>query len=414
MSKKIDGIGDLVPDRKNANRGTVRGLGMVEDSLRQYGAGRSILVDKDGVVIAGNKTLEVAADLGLPVKVVRTNGQELVVVQREDLDLDGGDGKARELAYADNRSSQVGLDWDLERILADVNEGVDLSGLWGEEELKELLKGVAPEPPADPGPQVDRAEELREKWQTERGQIWEVGRHRLMCGDSTSEEDVGRLLGDARPRLMITDPPYGVEYDPEWRNEAAAQGKLAYAARRVGTVPFDDRVDWSEAYSLFPGDVLYTWSPGGDHVILTGQAVQAAGFEIRNQIIWRKPHFPISRGHYTYQHEPCWYAVKKGRQAHWIGPANASTVWEVALDLNVEGGHSTQKPVACFAIPLANHDGDLYEPFIGSGTGMVAAEQLNRMCYAMDIERKYVAITLERMAGMGLEPRLVSTKATNG
>ena len=137
----IHGIEDLTPDPHNANRGTERGLGILEDSLRKYGAGRSILVDKDGEVIAGNKTLEVAVDLGLPVRVVKTNGTELVVVQREDLDLDG-DGKARELAYADNRSSQIGLDWGLERILADVNEGVDLSGLWSDKELGKLLADV--------------------------------------------------------------------------------------------------------------------------------------------------------------------------------------------------------------------------------------------------------------------------------
>ena len=141
MAKDIASIADLTPDPKNANRGTERGLGMVEDSLRNYGAGRSILVDKDGVVIAGNKCLEAAAEIGLPVRVIKTNGSELIVVQREDLDLDDGD-KARQLAYADNRSSQVGLDWDLERILADVEAGVDLSGLWDEQELARLLENA--------------------------------------------------------------------------------------------------------------------------------------------------------------------------------------------------------------------------------------------------------------------------------
>jgi len=143
--KEIETIEDLTPDSKNANKGTERGLGMLEDSLRKYGAGRSILVDNKGVVLAGNKTLEVAADLGLPVRVVKTNGSELVVVQREDLDLDDGD-KARQLAYADNRSSQVGLDWDLERILADVNEGVDLSGLWLDWEIEALTDNLVNDP----------------------------------------------------------------------------------------------------------------------------------------------------------------------------------------------------------------------------------------------------------------------------
>lgn len=275
-------------------------------------------------------------------------------------------------------------------------------------ELAAQANLYADKPPKDaPEPQVDRAEELREKWQTERGQLWEVGRHRLMCGDSTSAEDVARLLDGAKPLLMVTDPPYGVEYDANWRNELAAEGKLAYAARRIRKVDNDDRADWSEAYTLFPGKVLYAWSPGGDHIILTGQAVQAAGFVIRNQIIWAKPHFPISRGAYTYRHEPCWYAVKKGEKAHWQGPATECTVWEIPLDKNVEGGHSTQKPIECMARPIRNHEGDVYDPFLGSGTTMVAAEQLGRICYGMDIDSAYVAVALERMAGMGLEPRLV-------
>ena len=135
---EITKIEELKPDEKNANKGTERGIGILEESLRKYGAGRSIVVDKDGVVIAGNKTLESAVDLGFPIRVVKTDGKELIVVQREDLDLGSEDGRARELAYADNRSSQVGLDWNVEQILADVQAGIDLSGLWSMSELVRL------------------------------------------------------------------------------------------------------------------------------------------------------------------------------------------------------------------------------------------------------------------------------------
>ena len=224
--------------------------------------------------------------------------------------------------------------------------------------------------------------------------------HRLLGGDATSGEDVGRVLDGNEPCLMVTDPPYGVNYDPNWRNEAAAKGQLAFAARRVGKVSNDDRIDWSEAYLLFPGDVAYTWSPPGDNQILTGQAVQKGGFQIRNQIMWRKPHFPISRGHYTYQHEPCWYGVRKGRTSHWIGDNAASTVWDITLDKNVEGGHSTQKPLECMARPIRNHEGDVYDPFVGSGTTLVAAENLGRRCFALEIEPRYCAVAIERMTAM--------------
>jgi DNA modification methylase len=123
-------------------------------------------------------------------------------------------------------------------------------------------------------------------------------------------------------------------------------------------------------------------------------------------LMWKKQHVPISRGHYAYQHEPCWYAVKRERTAHWIGEPMASSVWEIALDPNADGGHSTQKPLECMARPIRNHDGDVYDPFLGSGTTMVAAEQLGRACYALEIEPKYVAVALQRLSGMGLAPRL--------
>jgi len=385
-------------DPRNARTHPERNKSAVEASLRDLGAGRSIVVDADGVVIGGNAVYEQAQKLGIPVREIETDGEELVVVRRVDLKTD--DPRRKALALADN---QVGL-------MAEWDDGV-LDELLGE--LGDFDPGAfgfdlpdTGEPAEDPGAQIDKAEELLEKWGVERGQVWQVGRHRVMCGDSTDAGDVALLLAGAEPYLMVTDPPYGVEYDPNWRNEAAA-GKIAYAASRIGQVLNDDRADWGEVFAAWPCKVLYSWSPGGDHIILTGKAIQEAGFEIRNQIIWSKSNLPISRGAYSYRHEPCWYAVRKGAKAQWIGPNNECTIWEINLDKNVEGGHSTQKPLECMARPIRNHEGDVADPFLGSGTTVVACEILERICYGMEIEPKYVAVTLERMAGMGLEPQLV-------
>ena len=357
---------------------------------------RPILATADGTIYAGNMRYRAAVHLGW------STVPAIIADIPEQL--------AKERALRDNNQFGEWSEQELAELLVGLKlEGSDLALLGFEDgRVDELLDSVGAlgDEPEDPGADLDRAEELREKWQTERGQLWQIGRHRLLCGDSTSADDVARLLDGGTPVLMVTDPPYGVEYDPVWRNEAAAKGQLAYAARRIGKVSNDDRVDWSDAWRLFPGDVAYTWSPPGDHVIRTGFALLDSGYEIRNQIIWRKPHFPISRGHYTYQHEPCWYAVKKGRTAHWIGDHNASTVWEIALDKNVDGGHSTQKPLECMARPIRNHEGDVYDPFLGSGTTMVAAEQLDRCCYGLEIEPRYVAVVLERLSRMGLELRL--------
>lgn len=152
---------------------------------------------------------------------------------------------------------------------------------------------------------------------------------------------------------------------------------------------------------------MYTWSPPGDHLIRTGQAVEAVGFDIRAQIMWAKPHYVISRAHYPYQHEPCWYAVRKNAEAGWIGPDNESTKWQISLDDNVDGGHSTQKPLECMQRPIRNHKGDVYEPFCGSGTTIIAAENEGRTCYAMEIDPAYIAVILERCTNAGMDCALI-------
>lgn len=157
-AKTIAKIDDLRPDPRNANKGTERGRYMVEHSLSQYGAGRSILVDKGGVVIAGNKTLEAAEELGIPVKVIQTDGKELVVVQRTDLDLLSDDDRARLLSYADNRASEVGLDWGAEEMLADVTAGLELGDLFFDYELEDIGAAVPDFEPVgeDEQPRLDQ------------------------------------------------------------------------------------------------------------------------------------------------------------------------------------------------------------------------------------------------------------------
>ena len=410
MPKKTDGtsepgtLADLQPDPDNANRGTARGSAMLEESLRRYGAGRSLVVDRRGVVIGGNKTLAAAHRAGLTrTIVVPTTGEDVVVVQRTDLDL-ATDPRAKELALADNRVQEVSLEWDPEALQRLAASGADLGPLWTHDELARVLRPAGAI--ADPGAQLDRAAELQAQWQTARGQLWQIGRHRLCCGDATDASDVSRLLGEARPRLMVTDPPYGVEYDPAWRNEAAAKGLIAFAASREGNVRNDETVNWAPAWALSPTDVAYVWH-AGRHASEVQAGLQSAAFEVRAQIIWAKAGFAISRGHYHWQHEPCWYAVRRDASAHWIGDRSQTTLWSIGLDDNVAGGHATQKPVECMARPIRNHAGDVYDPFVGSGTTLVAAEGLGRRGYAMEIDPGYVAVTVERLAGLGLKPERV-------
>jgi DNA modification methylase len=393
----VTSLQDLQLDDTAPNMGTSRGRTALAHSLRHYGAGRSILIDRQGRVLAGNQVVAQAQDLDLPITVVRTTGDQLVAVQRTDLDL-ARDARARQLALADNRVAEINLDWDLEQLRTLAEEKFDFDGLWSDDELEQLLgaglqggtggeDALTVEPPTTT---------------IVAGDLFALGDHRMLCGNATDPDDVTRLLGDAKPLLMVTDPPYGVEYDPSWRVAAQPQARTA-----VGAVANDDRVNWAAAYRLFPGYVSYVWHAG----LYAGEVAASLAeceFEIRAQIIWRKQHFAMSRGHYHWQHEPCWYAVKRGRSAQWRGSRTQATVWEVPnlnplggtrTDENTPTGHATQKPVRLFEVPILNHTkkGEpIYDPFCGSGSALIAAEKTGRRGFAMELDPRYVQATITR------------------
>lgn len=233
------------------------------------------------------------------------------------------------------------------------------------------------------------------------GDIWLLGNHRLICGDSTDAGTVALLLAGVKPHLMVTDQPYGVSYDAEWRVKAmplgpggtAAGGNTGRAGGGThGKVKNDDRADWSAAWALFPGDVAYLW-----HDALRGDEAKAHlgahGFEVRAQIVWAKSQHVIGRGHYHWQHEACWYAVRRGTKGHWTGDRTQSTVWNIERPSSNETGHSTQKPVDCMKRPIENNSNPgqaVYEPFSGSGTTIIAGEMTGRHVYAVEIHPAYV------------------------
>src|ERR1035437_3135871 len=201
MSETVK-LSTLIPDTKNANLGTPRGNQMIEDSLRQYGAGRSILIDKHGNVIAGNKTLENAGAIGMDdVIVVQSDGTKLVAVQRTDLDL--ADPRTRQLAIADNRAGQVSLDWDTETLKGLAEDGVDLAPFWTADELAamwpqtvDLLTDEDDVPPV-PAEPVSKL-----------GDLYILGDHRLLCGDCRDFTTVAKLLDGSKINVAVTSPPY--------------------------------------------------------------------------------------------------------------------------------------------------------------------------------------------------------------
>jgi DNA modification methylase len=231
------------------------------------------------------------------------------------------------------------------------------------------------------------------------GDLWVMGDHRLLCGDSTSADDVARALDGAEPFIMVTDPPYGVEYDPAWRSS------LDQWNRATGDVEGDATSDWREAFALFSGPVAYVWC-ASLQLPDTAAGLAATDFDLRTVIVWRKPAFAISRGHYHWQHELCGYAVRSGQSAKWGGDRKQSTIWDIAnrtfqcgSDKEEGTGHGTQKPVECMRRPMLNHGkrGDVvYEPFMGSGSTIIAAETSGRVCRGIDIDARYVDVAVTR------------------
>lgn len=380
---RIVGTGDEDPTQLLANprnwrthpaaqRAALRG------SLDEVGWVQQVMVNRTtGHVVDGHARVEEAItrrEPTVPVLYVELSEAEEAVV----------------LATLDPISAMAGRDHDL---LTDLLADVRVSDVG----LGDLLKSMAPPQMTVGLTDPDQVPEVVDDMGIVRGDVFALGDHRLMCGDSTSPQDVERLLGGSMPFMCVTDPPYGVNYDPSWRNVEAAKGRLAYAASRVGEVTNDDRADWRETWTLFPGDVIYSWHPAGAPSLVHASALQDSGFTLRMQIIWAKSNFPIGRGDYHVRHEPCWYAVRDGKAARRNDDRTQTTLWEINLDRNVEGGHSTQKPVECMARPIRNHEAsDVYDPFVGSGTTIIAAEQLGRRCYAMEIAPRYVAVALRR------------------
>ena len=384
-------IADLTHDPKNARKHGKRNLDTIAKSLEECGAARSIVIDENGVILAGNGLVEAAGQLGIEnVQIVEADGNTIIAVRRTGLTAK----QKKRLALFDNRSAEH-AEWNPEALAELVAEDFDFKDLFSTDEIDAILAELM-EPDggllatADPDAIPENVET-----RCKQGDLWQLGRHRLLCGDSTNPLDVERLMGGASPNLMITDPPYGVEYDANWRNEMDRANGKPYGAFAVGKVSNDDAADWTEAWVLFQGDVVYCWH-ADRRASIVQSSLESAGFEMRSQIIWAKSNFAISRGHYHWQHEPCWYAVRKGSNASWIGDHSQTTLWEIDKPMKSETGHSTQKPLDCMARAIRNHDGDVYDPFLGSGTTLIAAEQENRVCYGLEIEPKYCDVILTR------------------
>ena len=377
-------IADLQPYARNAKAHGADQVAKIAASMAEFGWTVPCLVAEDGELIAGHGRVLAATQLGLSEAPVIVLGH-LTEAQR------------RAYRIADNKLTELGT-WDEALLSAELQdllaEDFDLSLIgFSDGELDALLAGEGDQG-AGARDGEDDIPEAPETPISRPGDLWILGNHRLLCGDSTVATDVERVLNRVKPLLLVSDPPYGVEYDPGWRNQAGAT-----KTKRTGKVLNDDRADWREAWALFPGDVAYVWH-GALHAATVAESLEAVGFTIRSQIIWAKERLVLSRGDYHWQHEPAWYAVKKTGKGHWAGDRKQTTLWQIpSKDQDAKTVHGTQKPVECMRRPILNNSSPgqaVYEPFMGSGTTLIAAETTGRACYGIELNPAYVDVALER------------------
>lgn len=413
-------IRDIIPDDHNFNAGTEKGREMIEKSFRELGAGRSILLDKNNRIIAGNKSQQAAIATGITkVRIVDTDGDEIVAVRRRDVDLDSKVG--RELAFADNATQQVSLAWDeTELQQAAQDYGLDIDE-WGVE-LPETAN-TTDEQNAD----EDDFDEKKDPVQaiTQPGDLWQLGAHRLMCGDSTKKEDVAKLMQGELAHLWLTDPPYNVAVKNS-QGMTIANDNMASDEFRIFL-----RNAFAAAYPVLDkGCPFYVWFASKEHINFEG-ALNDVGLQVRQELIWNKNHFILGRAHYQWKHEPCLYGWKGDSCRYFVDIRNRASVIQDEEELNIDKmkaadmrallhkiyeeripttvincmkpnkdeDHPTMKPVRLFGYQMANSSrpGDIIlDSFGGSGTTIVAAEQLGRKARLMEYDPHYSDVIIAR------------------
>ncbi|MFI5040398.1 MAG: DNA methyltransferase [Acidimicrobiales bacterium] len=410
-------IGSIELHPRNAR---ISDLEALTASLGRFGQVRPVLVQASTrFVVAGNHLVRAAQELGWT---------EIAAVVQE---LD--DATAIAYMLTDNRTSDLGGYDDalLAAILAEQRDADNLAATgYDPADVAALLRaaGLDDRDPDDV-PDLPPAPEVYVK----PGQLWVLGKQRLLCGDATNPADVATLLEGATPSLLATDPPYGVRLDQTWRDDAGYNTRGPAEApymltggqpdpddvdrptpgphgrglgHRNTTLSGDTRADWSEAFALVPSlEVGYVWYASA-HTLAVLQGLLAIGFELVQQVIWDKGLFAMSRQWYHWAHEPCVVVRKAGAKVPFYGERNQATIWRAPSPKMIMAGsteakqdHPTQKPVVLFETPIANHlrAGEaVYDPFAGSGTTLIAAERLGRRCYAMEIDPAYVQVAIER------------------
>lgn len=420
MSDKITHIGQLKPDQKNPRKHNPRNIGVVVDSLQQVGFARSIVIDEDGVILAGNGAIEAAGIAGIEKVVeVEGDGNTIIAVRRRGL----SDESKRKLKYFDNRSAEL-ADWDPAVIVSDLELGLDLSGMWTPEELSVMLEGAADSllggdgSPRDAEPKIDQADQLRQKYGVESGQVWQLGEHhRIICGDCTDAVIVERVMRGERARALITDPPYGMRLDTDytqmsdWFNKQVGGKYDGFRRKAAGSkskeyrpVKGDDKPFDASFLFGFYGDAEEVFLWGADYYSDTIPNVKQGGW-----LVWDKRLDEDLDKMFGSAFELCWTKkphkrdIIRERWVGYFGTEKQDTKGRV---------HPTQKPLGVMNFLLTRHTKEgwiIADPFLGSGTTLVACENLGRKCRGIEIDPGYIGVCLQRFVdATGKEPVCLS------
>lgn len=388
---------ELIKYAFNAKKHESAQIDLLANSITEFGFNVPVVIAEDGTIIAGHGRVIASEKLKL---------ESIPCVIASNLTPK----QIRRYRLLDNRISEMGGGYDMDILQMEIDDIGDDDLYWLFEIDIEIIEGKTN---PDDLPEVDEKNIV-----TNEGDVWILGDHKIICGDCTDAKVIEKLLGDEKPYLMVTDPPYGVNYDASWRNDA-----LDSDSKAVGKVLNDDRADWREAWALFPWSVAYVWHAGSKANIVQ-DSLEACKLIVRSQIVWVKNHLILSRGNYHPQHEPCLYSVKEwaednwqetierfdqeheillyavedGKSGRWRGGRKQTTVWNIDVVQN-NTGHSTQKPVECMIRPIVNNSKPwdmVYEPFSGSGTTIIASEQTKRKCRAIELSPEYVDMAVIR------------------
>ena len=390
----------ILPYKRNPRTHPQSQIDQIIKSIETFGFINPVLIDSFGGILAGH---------GRHIAATQIKLAELPVIVIDDL----SEAEKRALVIADNNIS-LGSKWDKtllsQELTALKGSDFDLDVLaFDDATLHSFIDSTAEnekldavvEPPAIPKSRL--------------GDVYQLGAHRIVCGDCTDPKVVAACLDGAKPRLMVTDPPYGVSLDGEWRDKAGinkkAPAEKSYMKKRTAghdntTISNDTVVDWSHAFELVPSiDVAYVWHASYyTREVLNG--LERLGFLYRQQLIWDKGMVVMMRTHYWYQHEPCWYVRRKN--APWYGKPGAAstTIWQAKSPKMIMAGsdeekwdHPTQKPIELMKRSIINHTrkGELvYEPFLGSGTTLAAAEVTGRVCHGIELDPRFVDVVIAR------------------